>query len=55
MARLKTVYILSIDNFGQPSGDITEVKMTKEEYLKRKQNHEYIYDKYSTALYIAIR
>ena len=29
MARLKTVYILSIDNFGQPSGDITEVKMTQ--------------------------
>ena len=55
MARLKTVYILSIDNFGQPSGDITEVKMTKEEYLKRKQNDEYIYDKYSTALYVALR
>lgn len=49
----KTYYLLSLDSFGQPDGNIEEIKLTLEEYKEMVKNRGYIYENYSTAVYRA--
>ena len=46
----KTYYMLDIDNYGQPSGLVHEIELTKAEYTKLKNERVYIYESYSQAL-----
>lgn len=49
----KTYYILPLDMYNQPSGDIRAVQLTDDEYRLRKAQGEYIMDNYMSALYRA--
>ena len=46
----KTYYILMLDNYNQPSGLVSEILLTKQEYEKMKKNYIYIYKDYYQAL-----
>ena len=48
--KMKTYYLLRLDNYNQPDGLISEVVLTKEEYQKLKKEYIYIYEDYSQAL-----
>lgn len=49
--KLKEYYILPIDIFGQPIGIVETIQTTVADYKNRKENGEYIYEKYSQALF----
>ncbi len=51
---MKTYYILELDNFNQPSGIIKEIKLSKKDYQKMKNDYIYIYESYFQALQRAI-
>ena len=48
--KTKTYYLLSLDNYNQPNGLMSEVSLTKEQYEKMKKEYIYIYESYSQAL-----
>ena len=46
----KLYYVLSLDNYGQPDGNILEVYLTEEEAEKT----DYCFEDYASALYRAL-
>lgn len=46
----KEYYLLETDSYGQPSGMITIVNLTKEEYEEMRKQGHYIYKDYGIAL-----
>lgn len=43
-------YYLPLDNYNQPNGNINTIYLTRDEYLKLKETHVYIYDSYIQAM-----
>jgi len=48
--RKSRYYILPLDNYRQPSGDIEEIYLTKSEKEKIEKKNPYIFKKYISAL-----
>lgn len=48
--KMKTYYLLRLDNYNQPDGLISELLLTKEQYEKMKKEYIYIYESYCQAL-----
>lgn len=51
---MKTYYILKLDAYNQPSGEIIEKKLTKKEYEQLENSNCYIFADYLSALYRAL-
>ena len=43
-------YILPLDAFGQPSGDVQEIYLTKSEVEQMRKTGQYIFKSYAAAL-----
>lgn len=43
-------YYLPLDNYNQPNGNINTIYLTRDEYLKLKETHVYIYESYTQAM-----
>lgn len=50
--RIKDYYVLPVDQYGQPDGNINTTPMTYGEYLLRRRT-EYVFSSYLAALYRA--
>lgn len=46
-------YILPLDAFGQPSGDVQEIHLTKAEAEQMRRSGQYLFKSYAAALYRA--
>ena len=43
-------YYLPLDAYNQPNGNINTIYLTRDEYLKLKETHVYIYENYMQAM-----
>ena len=43
-------YYLPLDNYNQPNGNINTIYLTRDEYLKLKETHVYVYESYTQAI-----
>jgi len=50
----QTYYILALDAYNQPNGDIMPRTLTEQEYIDYKKINPYIYADYVEALYRAL-
>lgn len=48
---MKTYYLLPVDQYGQPNGNIIPVQLTKKQYEDYKKQGKFIYEKYIHAAY----
>jgi hypothetical protein len=46
----KTYYILPLDSYNQPDGNIREIQLTKSEYETLRSKGQYIYESYYQAV-----
>lgn len=46
----KTYYILPLDSYNQPDGNVEKIELTEEEFKKMKETYGYIFEDYYTAL-----
>ncbi len=53
MDKKQVYYLLPLDSYNQPNGNVNEVMLTKVEYEKMKEYGYYVYDNYANALWRA--